>query len=66
MGELSLRILVLNDSRVGGSLEVLEASEGGGAEADASRFFRACSACSALTLDFNSSTLSPFLFAEDS
>jgi hypothetical protein len=47
-------------------LEVLEASEGGGAEADASRFFRACSACSALTLDFNSSTLSPFLFAEDS
>jgi hypothetical protein len=62
MGELSFRVLVLDSSRVGGVLEVLETSEGAGG---ASRLFRASSACSALTLDFNSSTLRPLLLAED-
>jgi len=69
MGELSLRTLVPDALRAGGCcLDRVEVKtfEGSAVEESASRLRRACSSCSALILDFSSSTPRPFLFVQES
>ena len=64
MGELSLRMAVVGAPCFGGCVEVFGTADEDITEDDASRLLRACSSCSSLILDFSSSTLIPFLFAE--